>query len=322
MNTIHKHTLSALGAGLALMLLAGCDTTTQYGISMPDSAPAPGTISAITSDNSTPGQITLRWKNNMEAGQETLYTKVTYFDPYTNKEVVKTVSAEEFTAKGTYVAGGEYTFTLTPVNATLQEGASETVSARSTPIAPVVTSSSTPIELTIDNVFTNAQETSEGPIANAIDGNKGSFFHSAWSFGVAGRHNFEIRLDEFPGTVRLYLIARSGKVSDLPKDVEFWYSDGTKWTSQGVFHFPQPADDQTETYMSLGEEVQETDTYKRTDLVLPEGTKAIKFENIVTNGGSQTWFNLSEIGLEKIEYVVFDAEAEAKKVIDAHKAGL
>ena len=321
MNTISKYTVSALGAGL-LMLLSSCDNTTQYGIQMPDGSPAPGTISNITADNSVPGQITLRWNNDMTEGRETLYTKVTYFDPYLNKEVVKNVSihASEVVIPGTYVAGGEYAFTLTPVNASLQEGTPETITAHSTPIAPVVTSSSTPITLTVDNVFTNAQEPSEGPIANAIDGNNGTFFHSAWSYGVAGRHNFEIRLDEFPGTVRLYLIARSGKVSDLPKDAELWYSDGTNWTSQGVYHFPQPANDQTKTYLSLGEDVTETDTYKRTDLILPEGTKAIKFENIITNGGSTTWFNLSEIGLEGIEYVVFDAEAEAKKVIDANKA--
>ena len=320
MNTISKYILSALGTGL-LLLLSGCDNTTQYGIAMPDSAPAPGTISNIVTDNSVPGQITLSWSNDMSSGQETLYTKVTYFDPYLNKEVVKNVSthAASVTISGTYVAGGEYTFTLTPVNATLQEGTPQTVSAHSTPIAPVVTSSVTPIPLTVDMLGTNAQEPSEGPIENAVDGNTGTFFHSAWSIGVDGYHNFAVTLSEYPSVVRLYVIPRSGKTNDTPRDVELWYGDGANWTDAGAYFFDKAESDTSKSYIRADESVAETETYKRVDLLVPAGTKTILFENLANQGGSN-WFNFSEIGLEEVKYVVYDAEAEAKAVIDANRA--
>ena len=318
MNTISKYTLSALGAGL-LLLLSGCNDTTQYGIRRPDSAPAPGSISAISADNSVPGQITLRWSNDMSSGQETLYTKVTYFDPYLNKDVVKNVTATEILIPGTYVAAGEYTFTLTPVNAALQEGASQTITARSTPIAPVVTSSVTPIPLTVDMLGTNAQEPSEGPIENAVDGNTGTFFHSAWSIGVDGYHNFSVTLPEYPSVVRLYVIPRSGKTNDTPRDVELWYGDGEKWTDAGAYFFDKAESDTSKSYIRADESVAETETYKRVDLQVPAGTKTILFENLANQGGSN-WFNFSEIGLEEVKYVVYDAEAEAKAVIDANRA--
>ena len=52
------------------------------------------------------------------------------------------------------------------------------------------------IELTEENFSTNAQETSEGPMANICDGEKGNFWHSAWSFDVGTYHYLEIAIPD------------------------------------------------------------------------------------------------------------------------------
>lgn len=324
MNVLHKHTFSILGASMLLLLTSGCDNQTQYGIQRPDSSSAPGIISDITADNSVPGQITLKWKNEMTEGQETLYTKVSYFDPYQNKEIIKLVStaAKELIIKGVYVAGGDYVFTLTPVNATQTEGKPETISVRTTPIMPVVTSEVTPLKLTVDNVSTNAQESSEGPIEDSIDGNLNTFFHSDWHGVFPTPHTFTVYHPGMGKIARLYLLPRQGgHTQDVPKDSQVEFSaDGKNWSKPALYHFPKPADDKSKTYLTIDGNVEETETYKKEDLILPEGTKYIRFNNLTTHGGSKSWFNFSEIGVESIRYIVFDAEAEAKKVIDAHKA--
>nr|WP_314561535.1 DUF1735 domain-containing protein [uncultured Capnocytophaga sp.] len=48
--------------------------------------------------------------------------------------------------------------------------------------------------LTASMLSTNAQEPSEGAIANLLDGNLGTYFHSAWSVAVPGTHNFMVTL--------------------------------------------------------------------------------------------------------------------------------
>ncbi len=53
-----------------------------------------------------------------------------------------------------------------------------------------------PIDLTEENFSTNAQETSEGPMANICDGEKGNFWHSAWSYSVGTYHYLEIAIPE------------------------------------------------------------------------------------------------------------------------------
>lgn len=52
------------------------------------------------------------------------------------------------------------------------------------------------IELEEANFYTNAQEGSEGPMKNICDGDKATFWHSAWSSSVGTWHYLEITLPE------------------------------------------------------------------------------------------------------------------------------
>lgn len=54
----------------------------------------------------------------------------------------------------------------------------------------------TRIALTVDMLSTNAQEPSEGPIANLLDGNVETFFHSLWSSTINEKHYIQVTLPE------------------------------------------------------------------------------------------------------------------------------
>lgn len=53
---------------------------------------------------------------------------------------------------------------------------------------------STKVELTSSMLSTNAQEPTEGSLANLLDHNIATFFHSAWSVGVNGKHYVQVAL--------------------------------------------------------------------------------------------------------------------------------
>lgn len=302
----------------APLLLVACNT--PNGIEKPEGSVDPGSIENVSIDTSTPGQMVIHWTAVEPEGSELLYVKAEYYDPYKKKDVVRFGStyADSLLIPKTFVAGGEYKFKLTPVSTTLNEGTPTSISAKSTPLPVIYTPVISEIDLTVDMLATNAQEPSEGPIANAVDRNNGTFFHSAWSMYVDGRHNFQINLNEVESRVRICIQARSSNhLGDIPLEcLLFTSADGNTWTqSEGIYYFPKPSSGTDKTYLTLYQGPDETVTYKKEDLILPEGTKHIKFE-VVRNHGGQAFFNFSEIYLEKVEYKVNDREAEAKKVID------
>lgn len=86
------------------------------------------------------------------------------------------------------------------------------------------------IPLTVDMLSSNAQEPNEGPIGNLLDGNSGSFFHSAWSYSISEAHNIQVKLnDPITGCIFWYQNRNNGngKPIDVTIDVS---ADGTTWT--------------------------------------------------------------------------------------------
>ena len=69
---------------------------------------------------------------------------------------------------------GEYQFSVQTVSPTGDKSAVQTISKVSEPALPTFVS--TQIALTAADLSTNAQEPTEGPIANLLDGNTGTFF--------------------------------------------------------------------------------------------------------------------------------------------------
>lgn len=62
--------------------------------------------------------------------------------------------------------------------------------------ASTVTCSLEPYPLTVNMLSSNAVEPSEGSLANLLDGNVNTYFHSAWSVSVSGTHHMQVNLPE------------------------------------------------------------------------------------------------------------------------------
>ena len=63
--------------------------------------------------------------------------------------------------------------------------------------------------LTTDMLSSNATEPSEGSLANLLDGDVGTYFHSAWSVSVADKHYVQVKLPVSTKTFRFTYTNRS-----------------------------------------------------------------------------------------------------------------
>ena len=137
-------------------------------------------LSADTQDK--PGYIVLRW---VTPDDNTIrYIKVSYYDYLLEQDVVRLASvyADSVLIPDTRKKFGEYEFKVQSYSETGDAGNVQTIKAVSEPAkVQIVFGESRQLALTEKQLSTNAQEASEGPIANLIDGNTGSYFHTAWS---------------------------------------------------------------------------------------------------------------------------------------------
>lgn len=63
--------------------------------------------------------------------------------------------------------------------------------------------------LTKEMLSTNAQEPSEGPLANILDGDVTTYFHSAWSVSIAGKHYVQVALPSSLSSLKFSYTNRS-----------------------------------------------------------------------------------------------------------------
>ncbi|MDO4790194.1 MAG: discoidin domain-containing protein [Porphyromonas sp.] len=256
----------------------------------------------------TPGQIVLHWDKVEEAGKDLLYVRVNYFDPYTNKNATRLTSTYSTSCviPKTFKVAGEYTFTVTPVSSSGKEGASQTIKATSAAIEPVRTFSTELIPLAVDMLSTNAQEPSEGPIANLIDGNDGTYFHSRWSAPqISEPHYLQIAIPEAQSSVRFWYKNRNN-ANGKPQDIIVSGSvDGTAWTELARIKEDLPTG--------------AASTYESAPLDADPAIKHLRLTVMRTNSGNApTFFNMAEFKLYKVIYKIYDEEAEAKEIIDSY----
>lgn len=179
-------------------------------------------LSADTQDK--PGYIVLRW---VTPDDNTIrYIKISYYDYLLEQDVARLASiyADSVLIPDTRKKFGEYEFEVRSYSVTGDVGNVQTIKAVSEP-APVqvVFGDSKQLTLTEDQFSTNAQETSEGPIANLIDGDTGSYFHSSWSTSVSAPHWFQIDTKKEITYFKYESIARNG--NNIPDDVDIMGSN-------------------------------------------------------------------------------------------------
>ncbi|SMO52193.1 protein of unknown function [Saccharicrinis carchari] len=159
------------------------------------------------------------------------------------------------------------------------------------------------IELTDDMIDTYTQESSEGPKKNLLDGNINSYWHTAWSSGVAPLpHWIQINFDEPTeiGGMR-YTFRQNGDENGRPSQWDLQVSDDgnawtTVWTSEENLPTSPVASTQT---LLFGERENFSSQYFRL--------------RILANPGNRTYTHLSTISIFKKGLSVVDLEEEAER---------
>lgn len=147
--------------------------------------------------------------------------------------------------------------------------------------------------LTAAMLSTNAQEPSEGPIANVLDGDINTFFHTAWSVGVSGEHYFQVTLPE--------------KI----KHFAFTYNNRATNANAALYAFDLQGGDDEASLSSVGFYAWDNylgrnipwsvagGKFVSDDVVLEEPVSVLRFVNKGSMGGS--YFVWSEFSLHVLE---------------------
>ncbi|MDO5105661.1 discoidin domain-containing protein [Capnocytophaga sp.] len=205
-----------------------------------------------------PGQIKITWEKEEPVTFEHL--RFTYFDKLTKKEVLRLASiySNEIIIPNTRKKYGEYEFKIQPVSATGTEGQVYTFKATSgaAPATYQLTEGddAVKVNLSVDMLETNAQEPSEGHIANLIDGNNYTYFHTKWSGSpINAQHYFQINLTESLQGFKFNISTRhngngSGDVKRMKVEAS---NDGETWVEVGIQTYDlasRAADDRRRTF--------------------------------------------------------------------------
>ena len=90
-----------------------------------------------------------------------------------------------------------------------------------------------PVSLTSGMLSTNHQESTEGPIANMLDGNTGTYFHSSWSAATDDKHYWQVDLgsEQVIGDFTFGITSRNDNANKFPNNITIQGSkDGSTFT--------------------------------------------------------------------------------------------
>ena len=140
------------------------------------------------------------------------------------------------------------------------------------------------VPLSVDMLSSNAQEPNEGPIANLIDNNSATFFHSAWSFAIADPHHIQINLKDAITKFRFDYQNRNNS-NGKPTDVKIMVSsNGSDWTEIAHIDSDLPTDAGS--------------LYSSKEYNASQPFKFFRFVVLETNSGTApTFFNMAEFSL-------------------------
>ena len=232
-----------------------------------------------------PGGILLKW--DLPSDNSVLYVKAMYHDPLLDIDAVRLSSCDTILVPDTRAKYGDYNFTLQPFSNTDTGGATLSVTGRSGP-APAAFGQAEKMDLQVGDLSTNAQEPSEGPIGNLLDGDTGTFFHTAWSVDVPAPHWLQIHLPKAVDNTGFFRFRYSPRNNTNNKPTKFdlkGSTDGNTWTL--IKTFTKDAD---------GLPVSQTDAYTSPNIRPTFEVNHIRIEVTETNNGT-VFFTMSEFGV-------------------------
>lgn len=184
-----------------------------------------------------PGTIKLSWK--VPEDPNFLYTKVSYFDHESQKQIIQLCSryTDSLIADGLLNKYGKYTFELTPYDINEQKGNTIYVEKECLKKEPwYETVGEEEIFLTDSQLFTNAQEPSEGHVSNIIDDNLDTFFQSFWDEWTypelipSGPHYIIFDFNKYVSAFKFQYWNRK-RGGSLPQKISIYTSDdGQRWS--------------------------------------------------------------------------------------------
>lgn len=278
----------------------------------------PSNISNIRAEK-LDGGIMLRW--DVPSDSNYYYVEVTFEDPWRNKTRIRksSIYTDSVAIWGLLERFGDYKFTLQTYSSTFTPGKVETFSATSgARSASYAAGADMQIALAAKNLSTNAQEPNEGPIANLLDDDASTFFHSAWSITKPTPHYLQVDLDQpltEGGFKFKYRTRNSG--SGCPQIIDVAVSDdGTNFVDIATLTA-------TDDDLPVGKSVEFTSKTFNLYELLPDESffqpKHIRLSVKKTNSGEMSWFCLSDFWFWESKIVVFDPENDLDAEPDDYK---
>lgn len=256
----------------------------------------------VVNPTTTPGAgfITLSWELPENLNYTTL--EISYYDQVFKRDIVKTITnntVTQFKIDNTFEVAGEYTFTFKSYGPTGME--------TETPVTVTGTSNAMPdyfkVNLTADMLSSNAQEPHEGPIANLVDNNINTYFHSIWSGTVNALHYIQINLKEPIQEFDYNFVTRhngdgGGDVKRMK--IEVSSDNGSSWTEVATHSYVLPT---SRAQQVEGQPVSSSSPFSVMRLTPLARRSADPINN--------SWFNMAEFRLfEKNPYTEIWAGAQ------------
>lgn len=262
-----------------------------------DEGVTPSDVTDIRSE-AGPGKITLRWDTPDDGTIR--FIRVTYFDHLLKKNEVRLASvyADSILIPDTRKKYGTYTFKVQPVSPSGDGGKVTSIDAVSEAAPPTYHYGTAELlTLSATDLSSNAPESSEGPIADLLDDNTATFFHTSWSVSIPGPHWLQVNLNKEMYAMKFYYAPRNN-ANNKPTDFDLMGSnDGENWFL--IRNFTKSAD---------GLPVTATDTYTSSNVVSEQPFNAIRIVVKATNTGSVFW-TMSEFKTYYVPRTVYDPEA-------------
>ncbi|WP_341221719.1 discoidin domain-containing protein [Polaribacter atrinae] len=288
-----------LYTAIVALLLIGCDDSNDSNIAEPSD------VVSVSAESRLGGAL-VKWDIPEDA--DYTYLEIGYVK--NGKQVIE--HASKFT--DTLLVEGlinkeDFSFTIKSVNETPNartEGAILT-SNSVTPIRRLPDITYYPEELeklsiTSDMIDTYTQENSEGPKANLVDGDINTYWHSAWSSGVAPLpHWIEINNTEVSnlGAIKYWLRQNNGDKGGRPTQWGLETSeDGVTW----------------ERVWESDDNLSVSDSSIEHSVTFDKNYSATNFRVLILKDGSGTYAHLGEISFYKMDSRIVDKELEAEEV--------
>lgn len=181
--------------------------------------------STVTVDSKQPGKVVFHWTTPENA--DFYYIKVAYDDPVKGHRVLNASTyADSIMIDGLYAKYGDLTYTFTAVSRDGGEKALFTKTATAGYVPAVIKDFEVgAIDLTAAQLWTDDQESSEGPIANLVDGNNGTYFHMSWSAPSPWPHYIRVDLGKKVKGVSFWYKGRNNANNDNPKRMTIFASN-------------------------------------------------------------------------------------------------